>query len=98
MAGSIAETYGVGEEEVIGYFCEGHSFGAIILALVTSDIQGGDYSEVLAFRAGGQGWSQIWKELNFVGSEHGGASPPGWFHRPDNAGSGKPENPGNPND
>jgi hypothetical protein len=98
MAVSIAETYAVMEEEVIGYFCEGHSFGAIMLALVTSDIQGSAYGDVLTSRASGQGWGQIWKEASLFGNENDGASPPGVFHRPEHAGSGKPDNPGNPND
>lgn len=100
MAASIAETYGMSEEEVSAYFCEGYSFGAIMLAAQTSDVLGGDVGSVLASRAVGKGWGQIWKDLKLVGRDGNGAAPPGQSssNRPDDAGSGKPEDPGNPND
>ena len=90
MAVSIAETYALTEDEVIAHFCAGHSFGAIMLALVTGDIQGISYEDVLTSRAGGQGWGQIWKAAKLVGSESDGASPPGHYKRPPHAGSGNP--------
>ncbi len=97
LAVSIAADYGLVEEDVMTLFCEGHSFGAIMLALITGEIQGLDYNEVLASRAAGQGWGQIWKGLGLIGNPEAGTSPPGLLKRPEHAGQGKPENPGNPN-
>ena len=92
MAVTIAETYGVTEEEVTGYFCAGHSFGAVMLALQTVEIEGGSVADLFASRAAGQGWGQIWKDLRLIGSESDGASPPGHLKRPAHAGSGNPNN------
>ena len=97
LAVSIAADYSLVEEDVMTLFCEGHSFGAIMLALITGEIQGLDYIEVLASRAAGQGWGQIWKGLGLIGNPDAGTSPPGLLKRPEHAGQGKPENPGNPN-
>ena len=90
MAVAIAATYGVSEADIIGYFCEGHSFGAVMLAFQTREAGFGDVSSNLAARAAGMGWGQIWKDAGLIGNGNAGASPPGLFHRP--------ENPGNPND
>jgi hypothetical protein len=92
VAEGIAETYGASTEEVMGYFCEGYSFGAIMLALQTS---GGDVGGMLAKRKAGQGWGQIWKEMGLIGSEKEGHSPPGLLKKPDKE-TGKPEDTGKP--
>ena len=88
LAPKIAERYGVSEETVMGYFCDGYSMGAIMLAIRTSQLEGTTVSidELLTERANGNGWGQIWKELGLIGSEKDGNSPPGLLHRPEHAG------------
>jgi len=84
----MAERYGVTEESVTEYFCQGYSIGAIMLALKTSQMDGADVdpSELLANRAAGNAWGQIWKGLNLIGNEKDGNSPPGLLNKPDHAG------------
>jgi hypothetical protein len=79
LAPKLAERYGVSEEMVMGYFCEGYSIGAIMLAIKTSQIEGTsvDVGTLLAGRDTGKGWGLIWKELGLIGSEKQGHSPPG---------------------
>lgn len=88
LASKIAERYGVTEELVMDYYCEGYSIGAIMLAIKTSQLDGISVTldDLLADRADGNGWGQIWKELGLIGSEKNGHSPPGLLNRPDHAG------------
>ena len=88
LAPKIAERYGVSEEMVMGYFCDGYSMGAIMLAIKTSQLDGvtASIDELLTSRADGNGWGQIWKELKLIGSEKDGKSPPGLLHKPEHAG------------
>jgi hypothetical protein len=90
MAVALAESFGMDPEVIGGFFCEGNSFGAIMLAYITAELQDSDVASILAERIAGNGWGQIWKGLNLIGSEHQGASPPGLFHRPAHAGHGNP--------
>jgi hypothetical protein len=91
MAVAIAETYGISEEEVMDYFCAGHSFGAIMLALQTVELDpSADVGSLLEARKGGKGWGQIWKEAGLIGSEKEGNSPPGLLKKPDKE-TGKPD-------
>jgi len=84
----MAERYGVTEEWVTEYFCQGYSIGAIMLALKTSQMDGMnvDPATLLAGRAEGNGWGQIWQSLGLIGSEKDGKSPPGLLKRPAHAG------------
>jgi hypothetical protein len=86
LAEKIGERFGVGEDWVMDYFCEGYGMGAIMLALKTSQMEGSDAGELLDLRSEGQGWGQIWKEKGLIGSEKEGFSPPGHLKRPDHAG------------
>jgi hypothetical protein len=86
LAEKIGERFGVGEDWVMGYFCDGYGMGAIMLALKTGQLDGSDAEDLLEQRAEGQGWGQIWKEKGLIGSEKQGFSPPGHLKRPDNAG------------
>ena len=88
LAPKIAERFGVSEEMVMDYFCEGYSIGAIMLAIKTSQLEGVSSTpgDLLASRANGNGWGQIWKELGLIGSEKDGHSPPGLLNKPDRAG------------
>ena len=89
LASAMAERFGVDEDMVMDYFCEGYSIGAIMLAVKTSQLEGvGDdiIDTLLTRRAGGEGWGQIWQDLGLIGSEREGHSPPGLLNRPDHAG------------
>lgn len=88
LAPKIAERFGVSEEMVMKYFCEGYSIGAIMLAIKTSQLEGitATPDDLLASRAGGNAWGHIWQELGLIGSEKDGHSPPGLLNRPDHAG------------
>ena len=88
LAPKIAERYGVSEEFVMGYFCEGYSIGAIMLAIKTSQMEGMTVTpeDLLAGRKAGNGWGQIWKNLGLIGNEKSGHSPPGLLKKPDHAG------------
>jgi len=88
LAPSIAERYDVAEEMVMGYFCEGYSIGAIMLAIKTSQLDGIDASpgDLLANRAVGNAWGKIWKELGLIDKEKDGHSPPGQLKKPKHAG------------
>lgn len=87
LATKVAENYKVTEEFVMGYFCDGYGMGAIMLALKTSGlVDGSTPDEVLKSRSDGQGWGQIWKEKELIGSEKEGHSPPGLLKRSDLAG------------
>jgi uncharacterized protein YdeI (BOF family) len=93
VAVAIAETYGVSEEQVLAWFCEGgFGFGQIMLALQTSQASEGDPDELLARRSAGEGWGQIWISMELIGQESD-AHPPG---RPEDAGP--PEGAGPPED
>ena len=81
VAVAIAETYGVTEEDVMSYFCDGYGYGAIMLAFQTMDLEGTDVATLLARRTAGQGWGQIWKELGLIGKDKQGKIPPGQLKR-----------------
>lgn len=84
LAPLIAERYGVTEDLVMDYYCEGYSMGAIMLALRTSQLDGMsvDPDTLLFNRASGKGWGQLWKDLGLIGSEKEGHSPPGQLKKP----------------
>jgi hypothetical protein len=66
----------------MGYFCNGQGMGAIMLALKTSQLTGADPASLLAMRAAGEGWGQIWQELGLIGSEKDIKAPPGQLKKP----------------
>jgi hypothetical protein len=85
VATKLAERYDITEQWVMNYFCDGYSMGAIMLALKTSQLDGVlvDADTLLAERANGIGWGQIWKDMGLIGSEKNGHSPPGLLKKPD---------------
>ena len=85
LAARLADRYGVTEGWVMEYFCGGYGMGQIMLALKTSEIEGIDVDAdtLLAERANGIGWGNIWKKLGLIGSEKDGHSPPGLRKKPD---------------
>jgi len=71
-------------EEIMGYFCDGFGFGQISLALQTEKVTGVEYGTLLANRAEGQGWGQIWQELGYKGKPKGDDKiPPGHEKHPE---------------
>ena len=88
----LAERYGADYQTLQAWFCDGFGWGQIMLALQTSEITEGDPAALLEARRGGQGWGQIWQELQLIGRpEHAG--PPN-----DEDGNGRPDFAGPPND
>lgn len=85
LAAKMAERYGVTEDWVMGHFCSGYGMGAIMLALRTSQIEGlgANPDALLAGRANGIGWGNLWKDLGLIGNEKNGQSPPGLLKKPD---------------
>ena len=89
LAVKIAERYGVSEEMVMTYYCQGYSIGQIMLAIKTSQMEGVDASpeEILGSLESGVAWGQIWKEMGLIGWEKNGNSPPGQLKKPDKVGT-----------
>jgi hypothetical protein len=64
----LADQYGVGYDEVMGWFCEGHyGLGEIMLALQTAEKTGLDAGDLLAMKAALGGWGQVWQALGLIG-------------------------------
>jgi len=65
----LANKFDKDVDEIMDYFCQGFGFGQIFLALQTEMVTGGEvlYSDLLASRAEGQGWGEIWKDLGYHG-------------------------------
>jgi hypothetical protein len=84
LATKIAEHYDVSEDWVMEAYCNGFSFGSILLAIKTSQLESVtlDADTILADRAAGISWGKIWLELGLIGSEKNGHSPPGKYKRP----------------
>ena len=65
-------------DDLMGYFCEGFGVGQIYLALQTEKVTGEDYESLLALRKDGQGWGEIWKDLDHNGKpKDDDKTPPG---------------------
>lgn len=66
MGVSIAEKFDVSYERVMTWFCSGHAFDEILIALQTSGMSDASVEELLTLRQS-QPWDQIWVELGVVG-------------------------------
>ena len=88
LAVKIAEGYGVSADLVTEFYCDGQSMGAIMLALKTVQLKGGDAATLLDQRAGGLSWGKIWQDSGLIASEKSVKTPPGKLNKP--ADSGKP--------
>ncbi len=86
VAAGISQTYGMPVDVVMTYFCDGHGFGQIMLALQTKAMKGTDVAESLGSRKAGVGWGEIWKDLGLIGKPDQASSPPGHLKRPPWAG------------
>jgi hypothetical protein len=95
FAAGVAETYGVSEDEVMGYFCQGFGFGQIMLAIQTQKMEGvtSSVGAMLAARESGLGWGQIWADMGIIGNKDHAKSPPGLLKKPDKT-TGPPEGKG----
>lgn len=77
MAAKLAATYEVSYDQVRKWFCDdGHGFGQIAMALQTSKVTGDSVEELLAQRAEGKGWGNIWKEKGLIRNQEDGGPPP----------------------
>jgi hypothetical protein len=64
---SIADTYDTTTyDQVMIWFCDGSTFDDILLALETNDLTGVPVEDLLALRAAGTDWDQIWQDLGLV--------------------------------
>lgn len=82
LALKMADEYGVDPEWVAGYYCDGYSMGAILLALKTAEKTGSSADDILASRASGTGWGRIWQEQGLIGSDKDVEAPPGLLKKP----------------
>jgi hypothetical protein len=85
LAIKIAERYGVSEEMVMTYYCQGYSIGQIMLAIKTSQLEGVEVSPetLLDNLDSGIAWGLIWKDMGLIGWEKNGNSPPGQLNKSD---------------
>ena len=84
MAAKLAETYEVSYDQVKKWFCDdGYGFGQIAMALQTSKLTDDSVEALLAQRAEGKGWGNIWKDKGLIRNSED-AGPPPW------AGHGRP--------
>jgi hypothetical protein len=63
---SIAIAYQTTYEEVMGFYCDGHEFDQILLALETREQSEITAESILLMRDEGLSWTQIWKELGII--------------------------------
>jgi hypothetical protein len=82
LALKMADEYGVDAGWVSGYYCDGYSMGAILLALKTAEKAGLSADDILASRASGLGWGRIWQDEGLIGSEKDIEAPPGQLKKP----------------
>lgn len=79
LAAKIAERYGIDEETVMTYYCQGYSIGEIMLALKTSQMEGveASFEDILAGLDGPDAWGHIWQDMGLIGWEKNETPPPG---------------------
>ena len=85
LAPKIAERFGVSEEMVMTYYCEGYSIGKIMLAIKTSQMEGvtDTPEEILSKLESDGAWGLIWKDMGLIGWAKNGKSPPGQLKKLD---------------
>jgi len=82
MAARLAERYDVTADWVMEYYCNGYGMGQIMLALKTGTLSDASPASLLAERAEGIGWGQIWQSMKLIGKDRDAKSPPGQLKRP----------------
>ena len=65
VAEGIAREFDVTYEEVMAWFCEGHPFDDILLALQTAELIDKPVDELLAMKEG-KSWDALWEALGLV--------------------------------
>ena len=98
VAESMAETYGVSYEEIIGWFCNQdgenrNGLGQIMLALQTAELTGESVEAYLGAREEGMGWGQIWQEVGEKPGKPDKQDPPGQAKKEDKQGEEESELP-----
>jgi hypothetical protein len=63
---SIADKFEFSYEEIMNWFCDGHQFEDILLALQTSKLISISPDELLLKRANGQVWDDIWRDIGLL--------------------------------
>jgi hypothetical protein len=66
MGGSIAANFETTYEQVMGWYCAGHEFEDILLALETANTVDVSPADLLSKLEQGQSWDEIWKEIGML--------------------------------
>ncbi|MEX2029750.1 MAG: hypothetical protein WD906_02095 [Anaerolineales bacterium] len=66
IAASIAEDFDTEYDQVIEWFCGGHTFEDILLALQTERLGSVGAADLLAERSEGKSWDVVWAELGIT--------------------------------
>jgi len=66
IGAEIAGTYDVAYKDVMGWFCSGHTFEDILLALQTKKLADVELEWLLEERLQGKSWDQIWDEAGIM--------------------------------
>jgi hypothetical protein len=66
MGSSIAANFETTYEQVMGWYCAGHDFEDILLALETADSVDVPPADLLSKLEQGQSWDEIWKEIGLL--------------------------------
>ena len=66
IGAEIAETYDIAYKDVMGWFCSGHTFEDILLALQTKELADFELEWLLDERLQGKSWDQIWDEAGIT--------------------------------
>ncbi len=90
---TLAQTYGVAYEEIMGWFCAGFGFGTIDLAYSLSQETGTNVAVIFTMNANGMGWGQIRDQL--LGNPGGNSGNPGGNSGNPGGNSGNPGGNGN---
>jgi hypothetical protein len=70
VAQGIARRFEVTYEEVMTWFCGGHSFDDILLALETAELVDRPAGELLTLKENSS-WDELWEELGLVSQPSG---------------------------
>jgi hypothetical protein len=78
VAASLAASYGVSYEQIMGWFCDGkYGLGEIMHALETGEETGVPAEDLLGLKTELGGWGQVWQGLGLIGrSKAKPAGPP----------------------
>jgi len=66
IGAEIAGTYDLAYKDVMGWFCSGHTFEDILLALQTKKLADVELEWLLDKRLQGKSWDQIWDETGIT--------------------------------